>query len=120
MAIVSLAGAVFILSTTTATAKDVQYEVRVDGMTCPFCAATSEKALRKIKGVTAVSTDLTKATISVCAASDTLITDEKLSKMLKKKGFTYVSKTKLEACALDVKKKPQKTGFFQSIFHKHS
>jgi copper chaperone CopZ len=88
-----------------ANAKDVQYELRVDGMTCPFCAATSEKALEKIEGVNKVSTDLKKATISVCATEEAELTDEKLAELLKKKGFTYVSKTKQETCTLTTDKK---------------
>jgi len=87
------------------TAKEVQYKLRVDGMTCPFCAATSEKALKKIEGVSLVSTDLKKATIRVCATEEAEITDDKLTKLLKKKGFTYVSKTKQETCTLTADKK---------------
>jgi len=109
-----------VLLSVNAAAKDVQYELRVDGMTCPFCAATSEKALKKIEGVSLVSTDLEKATIRVCAAEEAEITDEKLTKLLKKKGFTYVSKTKQETCTLGEAKPETKTGFWQPIFHKHT
>ncbi len=35
----------FILAGTAALADDVQYDIRVDGITCPFCVATSEGAL---------------------------------------------------------------------------
>lgn len=105
---------------TNAFAKDVQYNLRVDGMTCPFCAATSEKALKKIQGVHAVSTDLKKATISVCAAEEAEMTDAKLSKLFKKKGFTYVSKTKQEQCTFSTDKTDVKTGFLKSIFHEHT
>jgi len=83
----------------------VQYDLRVNGMTCPFCAATSEKALKKVEGVTKVSTNLDTATISVCADEATDMTDEKLAKLFKKKGFTYVSKTKQETCSVSDKKK---------------
>jgi len=85
--------------------RQVQYDLRVDGMTCPFCAATSEKALKKIEGVTKVSTDLDTATISVCAGEAIDMADEKLAKLFKKKGFTYVSKTKQETCSVSDKKK---------------
>jgi len=83
----------------------VQYDLRVNGMTCPFCAATSEKALKKVEGVTKVSTNLDTATISVCTDGTTDMTDEKLAKLFKKKGFTYVSKTKHETCSVSDKKK---------------
>jgi len=116
-----LIAAGFALLSADALAKDVQYDLRVDGMTCPFCAATSEKALKKIKGVTEVSTDLKKATISVCASEETDMSDEKLKKMLKKKGFTYVSKIKQEQCTIRAGKTDvKKTGFLRGLFHKHS
>jgi len=99
------AGLALLSASVSVTAKEVQYKLRVDGMTCPFCAATSEKALKKIEGVSQVSTDLKKATISVCATEEAEITDEKLTKLLKKKGFTYVSKTKQETCTLTADKK---------------
>jgi hypothetical protein len=36
------------LASPSAFAKDVTYEMQVDGITCPFCVATSTKALKKI------------------------------------------------------------------------
>ncbi|HFB54699.1 MAG TPA: heavy-metal-associated domain-containing protein [Hellea balneolensis] len=118
-AIILTAGLMMLAANVTAT--EVQYDLRVDGMTCPFCAATSEKALKKIKGVKAVSTDLKTAIIHVCATEEAQMSDQKLGKMLKKKGFTYVSKTQHAQCTLsedttDV----QKTGFWKSMFHKHT
>ncbi len=109
------------LMNANANAKDIQYDLRVDGMTCPFCAATSEKALKKINGVHAVSTDLEKATISVCASKETDMSDAKLKNMLKKKGFTYVNKTKQEQCTIRIGETDvKKTGFLRGLFHKHS
>lgn len=73
-----------------AAGKDVQYTLRVDGITCPFCVATSEKALKKIDGVKGVSSDLKGGTITVCAdAEKVAFTDEQLSKLFLGKGFTY-------------------------------
>ncbi len=104
-----LISAGFLLLSANAFANDgqsqVQYDLRVDGMTCPFCAATSEKALKKVEGVTKVSTNLDTATISVCASNEADLADEKLARLLKKKGFTYVGKTKQAACSIADKKK---------------
>ena len=36
----------FAITITAALADDVQYDIRVDGITCPFCVATSERALK--------------------------------------------------------------------------
>ena len=64
--------------TGTALADDVQYDIRVDGITCPFCVATSERALKKIEGVHAVGSNLEPGTIFVCADSQVTFTDTQL------------------------------------------
>lgn len=92
------AGAMF--AATAAHAGDVQYDLRVDGMTCPFCVATSERALKKIDGVKAVSTNLEEGVISVCADESVKLTDEQLRELFLDKGFTYRSMTKEEGCSI--------------------
>ena len=86
------------LSTGTAQANHAQYDMQVDGLTCPFCVATSSKALKKINGVYDVSVDLDTGIISVCAASDTDLSDKRMKKLFRKKGFTYRSQTISESC----------------------
>ncbi len=84
----------------SAFATDIQYDLRVDGITCPFCVATSEKALKKIEGVKLVSTDLKAGVISVCADSSVVFTEEQLRKLFLDKGFTYKSMTRRDACMI--------------------
>ena len=125
MKILSLLSISLLLLASPAFAKDVQYNLRVDGMTCPFCAATSEKTLRKMKGVRQVSANLDTGIIVVCADETAELPDAKLSKILKKRGFTYVSKTRQDTCTLDVAAKSadaghKKPGFWASLFHKHN
>ncbi len=74
-----------------ALAKDVQYNLRVDGITCPFCVATSAKALKKIDGVKEVGSDLEEGIIKVCADESVTFSDEQLSQLFIEKGFTYKS-----------------------------
>ncbi len=83
-----------------AMAADVQYDLQVDGITCPFCVATSEKALKKIEGVRHVTADLETGIISVCADESVVFTDEQLKKLFLDKGFTYMSMTKRESCTI--------------------
>jgi mercuric ion binding protein len=83
-----------------AMAEDIQYNLRVDGLTCPFCVATSERELRQIEGVTAVSTDLRTGVISVCASDAVAFTDEQLRRLFLAKGFTYRSMTRQDGCAI--------------------
>ncbi len=81
-----------------ALATDQQTKIRVDGMTCPFCAATTEKALSEVSGVKSVHTNLEKGVITVCAANDAKLDEVSLKEMLLKKGFTYASKETSNTC----------------------
>ncbi len=81
-------------------AEDVQYDIRVDGITCPFCVATSERALKKIEGVHAVGSNLETGTIFVCADSRIEFTDAQLQRLFLDKGFTYRSFERTLGCSL--------------------
>jgi len=84
----------------TAVADEVQYDIRVDGITCPFCVATSERALMKIAGVHAVGSNLETGTIFVCADSGVAFTDAQLKQLFLDKGFTYRSFEKTSGCSM--------------------
>ena len=73
----------------SAAAADIQYDLKLEGITCPFCVATSERALRKVDGVKMVSGDLETGIIRVCAEDRVKFTDKQLAKIFLKKGFTY-------------------------------
>ena len=88
------------LFTSTALADDIQYDIRVDGITCPFCVATSERALKKIEGVHTVGSDLETGTLFVCAESQVAFTDAQLKKLFLDKGFTYRSFEKTSGCSI--------------------
>ena len=92
LAVITLAG--------IARADDVQYDIRVDGITCPFCVATSERALKKIEGVHAVGSNLETGTIFVCADSQVSFTDDQLKQLFLDKGFTYRSFQKTSGCSI--------------------
>ena len=81
-------------------ADDVQYDIRVDGITCPFCVATSERALKKIEGVHSVGSNLETGTIFVCADSQVALTDAQLKQLFRDKGFTYRSFEKTSGCSI--------------------
>jgi mercuric ion binding protein len=82
-----------------AIAAETQYTLRVDGITCPFCISTSEKALKEIDGVKGVTSDLKEGTITVCAdAEKAPLTDEKLTELFLEKGFTYKGMETAEQC----------------------
>jgi len=79
-------------------AKDVQYNMRVDGITCPFCVATSSRALEKIDGVKQVGSDLEAGIIKVCADESVVFTEPQLTELFVNKGFTYKGKELQESC----------------------
>ncbi len=92
---------VTLVVTGTATlADEVQYDIRVDGITCPFCVATSERALMKIEGVHSVGSNLETGTIFVCADSHVTLTDAQLKQLFRDKGFTYRSFEKTSGCSI--------------------
>jgi mercuric ion binding protein len=96
---------VTLVVTGTATlADEVQYDIRVDGITCPFCVATSERALMKIEGVHSVGSNLETGTIFVCADSQVVFTDAQLKQLFLDKGFTYRSFEKTSRCSTDGQK----------------
>ncbi len=92
---------VFLMVTgASALAEDVQYDIRVDGITCPFCVATSERALKKIEGVHAVGSNLETGVIFVCADSRVEFNDAQLQRLFLDKGFTYRSFELTPGCSL--------------------
>ena len=88
------------ITTSAALADDIQYDIRVDGITCPFCVATSERALKKIEGVHSVGSNLETGTIFVCADSQVAFTDAQLKQLFLDKGFTYRSFTQASGCSI--------------------
>jgi copper chaperone len=74
---------------TPALADEIQYDLKLEGITCPFCVATSERALSNIDGVKMVSGDLETGIIRVCAEDRVKFTDDQLSAVFLEKGFTY-------------------------------
>jgi mercuric ion binding protein len=89
-----------VITGTAALADDVQYDIRVDGITCPFCVATSERALKRLEGVHTVGSDLETGTIFVCADSHVEFTDAQLKQLFLDKGFTYRSFNKTPGCSI--------------------
>lgn len=78
----------------------IQYDLKVDGMTCPFCLASSESALKKIDGVEYISSNLETGTISVCGPDSLAFDELELDKLFTKKGFTYRHLSKSASCSL--------------------
>ena len=81
----------------------MQYIVRIDGITCPFCIATSERALSKVAGVRSVHSDLDTGRIFVCADATAELTAEFFAELFRKRGFTYRSVRRSRGCDGDAR-----------------
>jgi len=77
----------------TALAAGTQYQMRVDGLACPYCAYGIEKKLNAIDGVEKIDIDLEKGLVIVNVAEGIKISDEQMTRLFDDAGFTYRSKT---------------------------
>lgn len=91
---VILAIAMSIVMIQTAQAAGTQYEMRVDGLACPFCAYGVEKKLKAIKGTSNISVDLDKGLVKVETAEGVDLSEEQMKKLFNDSGFTYRSMKK--------------------------
>jgi len=89
-----LAIAMSILMIQTAQAAGTQYEMRVDGLACPFCAYGIEKKLKAIEGTSNISVDLNKGLVKVEITEGKSLTEDRMKKLFNDSGFTYRSMKK--------------------------
>ena len=90
-----------LISNTINAADFKQYDIRIDGITCPFCVASSETALKKIDGIHAISTNIDTGTMTVCTEPSLVLEEDHLKALFLKKGFTYRSLTESDVCSID-------------------
>ncbi len=64
------------------------YELKVDGLACPFCAYGIEKKLGAIAGVETVDVDLKEGRVIVTMAEGTVLTEEIARRAVTDAGFT--------------------------------
>ncbi len=74
-----------------ALAAGLHYQIRVDGLACPYCAYGIEKKLKQIDGVGKIDVDLDKGLVDVDVANGTTLTEPQMKKLFKDAGFTYRS-----------------------------
>lgn len=67
------------------------YNIRVDGLACPFCAYGIEKKFKAMKGVSNIKVDLDNGVVSVDAKEGLELKEDKLKKLFHDSGFTYRS-----------------------------
>ncbi len=72
------------------------WEMRVDGLACPYCAYGVEKKLKAIEGVEQVEVDLDKGLVKVRANEAVQLTEPQMETLFRDAGFTFRSMKKLE------------------------
>ncbi len=83
-----IAMAVAVLWNAAAFAAGTLYELRVDGLACPYCAYGIEKKLKKTKGVEKIDIDLNKGVVRVKVAEGVRLTESQMAKLINDTGFT--------------------------------
>ena len=76
---------------TTPFAASPQYNLRVDGIACPFCAYGIEKKLLQTKGVASVTFDLEKGLVVVKVKEGVILSEAQLEQLVSDAGFTLRS-----------------------------
>ena len=83
--------AAFVLSmlfAAAAVAETTQYQLRVDGLACPFCAYGVEKELARADGVTGLEIDIDLGIVTVEMASGATMSEAQARQIVEDAGFT--------------------------------
>lgn len=74
-------------------ASGTHYEMRVDGLACPYCAYGIEKKLNAIDGVQDIDVDLNAGIVKVDVSDGVELTEPAMKKLFNDAGFTLRSIT---------------------------
>lgn len=80
-------------------AAPAQYQLRVDGLACPFCAYGIEKELTRTDGVATIDIDINAGTVTVTMTEGATMTEAQADRIVKDAGFTLSGFEKVEARA---------------------
>ncbi len=75
-------------------AAGTQYDLRVDGLACPFCAYGIEKKFTRTEGVDSVDIDLKNGLVIVKTKEGKSFSEDQLKSIIDDTGFTMKSMTK--------------------------
>ncbi len=65
-----------------------QVVVKIDGLSCPFCAYGVEKKLKALDGVQEILVKMNQGEVIVTFAADTVIDEEAIKQAVEDSGFT--------------------------------
>ena len=107
MRLIFLITAIFLLSINSLIAQQEQVNVRVDGLSCPFCAYGLEKQLIKLDGVENLQIDIEKGLVTFHVQEGKSIPEEEINEAIKKAGFTPKEITYIEVPLKEDKEIPK-------------
>jgi copper chaperone CopZ len=68
-----------------------QYLVKLEGMSCPFCAHGVEKKVKEMKGVASAAVDLKASTVAIEMKDGATLPEADVKKAIADAGFSFVS-----------------------------
>lgn len=72
-------------------AAESTYEIRVDGLACPYCAYGIEKKMNEMKGVKFIDMDLDKGVVTAKTDDGVTLQEKPMIQLFKDSGFTFRS-----------------------------
>ncbi len=75
----------------SAQAASTRYEMRVDGLACPFCAYGIEKKFKAIEGTSDIDVHLDQGLVTLELQEGKTFTEEEMKKLFSDSGFTFRS-----------------------------
>lgn len=82
-------------TTIATTAQQSIFEIRADGLACPYCAYGIEKKFMAIDGVSHVDVALDKGLVKVSGSPSLEFNDAQLKTLFNDSGFTYRNMKKI-------------------------
>lgn len=76
------------MAITAALAAQNQYRIRVNGLSCPFCAYGIEKKLNQVPGVASLDTDIAKGAVIVTMKDGARLDRAVAAKAVREAGFS--------------------------------
>ncbi len=84
----TMAFALSLLLPVTVLAAPARYQLRVDGLACPFCAYGIEKELIRTDGVKMLDIDIDAGTVTVTMEEGATLTEAQADRIVEDAGFT--------------------------------
>ena len=79
---------IFLLGISSTLAQSSEVKVRVDGLSCPFCAYGLEKKLNDLEGVESINIDFEEGLVVMQVTDPGNISEEEIRGKIEEAGFT--------------------------------